>query len=138
MAGYTDTTAWVDVLTTGLNSLAAGATAVSAAITPPTSPTRMFMEIGIALASMTPSAGQTVTASVLPSIDTGMTTFCDVVSTRALPPEPLESGASTKEHIIQQIDAPLNDFKVALTNSSGGASLAASGNVVRVRFYSLG
>lgn len=138
MAGVTDITTWTDVITTGANGLVAGGTATSNDITPPTGPVRLFMEVGVALAFMTPVAGQTVTVSILPSIDTGASVFADVSASRNLPPEPLESGASTKEIHIGQIDAPINAFRVALTNSSGGASLAASGNVVRVRFYSVG
>jgi hypothetical protein len=130
MAGWTDISAWATALSTGLNSLAGGAQATSATITPPTGPRPFYLDLRINLASLTPAAGQSLAIHILPAVDDTPTNFADPNSLTRVRDVPLNTGAAAKYAYLDCERCPVVPFRIALVNSTGGTALAASGNIV--------
>ena len=131
MAGYTElSSSWTSVLSTALNTLANLAQATSATITPPTSPSRpLYLDLRINLASLTPSAGASLSVHILPAVDNGPTNFADPTGVTLAAVQPLNSGAAAKYAYLEGLRCPVVPFRIALVNNAG-VPLAASGNTV--------
>lgn len=142
-ANYTARASAATVLTTELNSLASGAlSAASAAQDNDTAGLRdLFaqVEIYIAAQGTNRSAGAYLALYLIPELDGtnyGSTNdecaenyFAGSVS--------LDDGALAARYlIIDQVRLPVGDFKVALRNGTG-QTLAASGNTVKLRAYTI-
>lgn len=132
MAGYTDLSAWTTALSTGLNSLAAGAQATSATQTPPTGPRPFYIDLRINLASLAPVAGQSLTIHILPAVDSTPTNFADATSLTTVAVVPIASGTAAKYIYVEGLRCPVVPYRLAIVNSTGGTSLAASGNTVEI------
>lgn len=126
-------------LSTELNSLADGANKIGASITN-SSALALFMDVEIALASFTPGTGGFVQVFKITSLDD--TNFADG-SDSVDPPSgtpvyahSLVPGASAKRCVIERIPLSPGEQKLLFENRAG-AALAASGNTVKYRVYSL-
>lgn len=123
-------------LSTDLNSLANGSySAASAAIANSTGLYR-YLNLELALASLTPTGTPTISVFLLPTIDG--TNYEDGGGATAPPALSLvavfdlSTSASTKRRARWNIPIPPVDFKLVLLNGSGVA-LASSGNTLKYR-----
>lgn len=137
MSGFTDLSAWSNVLSTALNALTT-ATATSSTITPPTGPRPFYIDLRATFASFTPASGQGVNIYIQHAVDDTPTNFADVTSLSFRAFIPFTSGASPKYGFVERIACPIVPFRIAVTNSVTGTALAASGNTIDIRTYSEG
>lgn len=125
-------------LSTGLNSLASGSSAISSNIANGTD-LLILMDVSIILASFTPGTAPPgyFEIHVSPLLDDA-THYADVYT--AGPTQVgvvgLLAGASVKYGMLSGIQIPPGDFKLAIL-SQAGATLASSGNTVKSRRYDL-
>lgn len=125
-------------LSTGLNTLASGSSALSSNIA---NGTDLFplMDVSIILGSFTPGTTPPgyLEIHVVPLLDDA-TNYADVFAggptmVRSIL---LKAGASVKYGMVEGIDIPPGDFKVAIL-SQAGATLAGSANTTKTRRYDI-
>ncbi len=115
---------WTTQLSTGLNSLASGSSAVSSAITRTRDRNR---KVSIKLASFTPGSGAYFELHQLKKLDTG--DYEDQSSDTLVAMREIVSGTAAKYFLIEDLPNPNVDFKWAFKNIAG-ASLPSSGSTL--------
>ena len=128
-------------LSTGLNSLADGANAISAAIVNTDGDTLMDLELTVATQGSARAADALVEVYALASIDGG-TTYCygdastDPPKTALLCTFDLDAVTTARVSVLTNLPAPPDYFKLLLINETGRA-LAASGNTLKYVLHSM-
>lgn len=141
-AVWADSVASADLLTTGLDSLADAARAISSAITPDGLPYG-DLELAVRYTSSAPAAGISVAeVYLLPTVDgtnypeggTGVTPqaalMVGVFESRN------GSTGAVERLVLRGIELPARSYKVVLVNKSG-KTYHSSGNTLKVRTYAL-
>lgn len=125
----------VTALTTELNALANGSVcAVSSAVTNETGGgLYTFIDYSLTLASLTPTTGGFLIVMLTPTLDG--TNYADVLSgdlDRWSTTMIVETSASAKLLMKENVPIPPLDFKLAVYNQAGVA-LGATGNILKYR-----
>lgn len=121
-------------LSTGLNSLANGSSALSGAIANGTD-LYPYMDFSVILASLTPGTGGYLEVHICMLMDDG-SNYEDLSSSTRVGVITLASGTAAKYGAVKGIPLPPGDFKIGLLNNAG-VSLGSSGNTVKTRRYSI-
>lgn len=144
MAGFTDITSWSTVLSTTLNNLASGTLIVSSNITPPTTPTRFYLEarylFGVwQTAAAVGLVGQTFIFETVDGPATN-TLFADAIGGAMVDQFDLRTLSSTSLRYAKRKlgQAPTEVFRLGFLIPSGVGQLAASGNVIEISYKSEG
>lgn len=131
----------VSLITTDLNSLTTTGAALSAAIDN-TSGLDLYMDLELLITYGTnPTANSIISAWVARSVDGG-SNYEDASATGPIKPRSGAVGAfslravtTAQRMIIPQVIVPPGFFKVLVCAETTGQTAAASGNVLRARFY---
>jgi hypothetical protein len=140
MAGITNVSGFTNVITAALNGLTAGGTASSLVLTPPTGPHPFYMEFALVVPqSYTPNASTSFEVYVREAVETGSppAVFEDISSSSRVGTLVFATAAATNHAAkTPALDTPATPFIVTILSASGSATLPASGNVLRVNYYS--
>jgi len=124
---------------TAFNSpaLVAGQSWNSPIITPPSSLPFSF-DLTIVLGSFTPTANQALQIFKLPQTRTTPQLFADPTPTSLMGTMSIAPAAGVKSHRFENQWCPKVPFRLFITNLSGGATLATTGNEIIVSFHTEG
>lgn len=128
-----------DLLTTGLNSLAAGSSALSSAITPNSSYTGylLYADFALNLASFSPAAGSAWQLYILAATDDTPTNYAGIESADPVGTFWTPAGTTVTRYLqVLGVRLPNRPWKAGLLSVTGTTTLAASGNVLRYWPYS--
>jgi hypothetical protein len=133
------TTSASTVITTGLNSLADDANAISSELNNATN-LYLFDDVELYTAALgySPSAGAAIELYLVEALDgtnyEDGDASIDPPSTNLVGVFLLRSTTSAQRHVIRQISLPPTKYKYVIINKSGGA-LAASSNTLKVKSF---
>lgn len=133
------TTSASTVITTGLNSLADDANAISSELNNATN-LYLFDDVELYTAALgySPSAGAAIELYLVEALDgtnyEDGDASIDPPSTNLVGVFLLRSTTSAQRHVIRQVSLPPTKYKYVIINKSGGA-LAASSNTLKVKSF---
>jgi hypothetical protein len=126
--------AYVDYLTTGLNSLAAGTTVQGATITPGTTYTgrRLYATWTFIANTFSPVAGSSWDLLILEAADSTLTNFASPETAEVAHTFFTPAGTSVIRRMQRRLLVhPALPFQVALRANTGATTLASAGNILR-------
>ena len=126
---------WTSVLTTELNSLAADGVADSTTTISNGTSKALFSDWEVSLASLNPT-GNAMIGLRLRALTSDGSTYENSGSNAHVRSIAVSTGSSTKLVVIKRVVLLPGDFRASLVNWTN-VSLAASGNTLKYRLYSL-
>ncbi len=128
--------------TIAINSIADGTTAISTSVIANGTGLDLYMDVSLRLGSITPGTAPAIELHLSMLLDDG-TTYSDVAASGASVVSVLPTTITTGAKSIffgpprSQIIIPPGSYKLAITNRTG-TTLAATGNALAYRLYSVG